>query len=71
MIADNEIAQDVIHGSFKRSRSYHAGYATKSYGEIKALAASRPPDKKARQMKKLIEQSDRLTPKLNTRQGPR
>ena len=71
MVADDAIAEDVIHGTFKRARSYHGAYAKKSYGDIKALAASRPPDKKARQMKKLIEQSDRLAEKLKTRQGPR
>jgi hypothetical protein len=35
----------------------------KTYGEIKELAAGRPADKKARQMKKLIEQTERLRKK--------
>ena len=60
MAQDNDIADDVIPGSLKRSRSYHGDYGTKTYKEIKDLAAANPPDQKARQMKKLIEQTERL-----------
>jgi hypothetical protein len=34
---------------------YHRDYGRKTFGTIKHLAAGLPPDKKARQMKKLIE----------------
>jgi hypothetical protein len=60
MIPDHQIADDLISGSLKRSRSYHSDYGQKTYGEIKQLASARPPDVKARQMKKLIEQAERL-----------
>jgi hypothetical protein len=60
---DNDTATDLISGSLKRSKSYHADYGDKSYKEIKELAAATPPDKKARQMKKLIEQAERLRAK--------
>lgn len=63
MIQDNDIADDVIPGSLKRSKSYHLDYGKKTYKEIKDLAAANPPDKKVRQMKKLIEQSERLRKK--------
>lgn len=51
MPQDSEIADDLIPGSLKRSKSYHHDYGMKSYGEIKKLAVGPPPDKKARQMK--------------------
>ena len=54
---------DLIPGSLKRSKSYHGDYGQKTYGEIKELAAANPPDQKARQMKKLIEQTERLQKK--------
>jgi hypothetical protein len=57
---DNDVADDVIPGSLKRSKSYHGDYGKKTYKEIKDLAAADPPDGKARQMKKLIEQTERL-----------
>jgi hypothetical protein len=57
---DSAIADDVIPGSLKRSKSYHGDYGKKTYKEIKDLAGANPPDKKARQMKKLIEQAERL-----------
>ncbi len=38
-------------------------YGTKTYKEIKDLTAGNPPDPKARQMKKLIEQAARLQQK--------
>jgi hypothetical protein len=60
---DRDIADDLIPGSLKRSKSYHQDYGKKTYKEIKDLAAGRPPDTKARQMKKLIEQADRLRQK--------
>ncbi len=67
MPQDSEIADDLIPGSLKRSKSYHQDYGKKSYGEIKKLAVGPPPDKKARQMKKLIEQARRLREKAKGR----
>ena len=63
MAQDTDIADDVIPGSLKRSKSYHQDYGQKTYKEIKDLAAGNPPDQKARQMKKLIEQTERLRQK--------
>ncbi len=63
MAQDGDIADDVIPGSLKRSGSYHSDYGKKTYEEIKNLAAGNPPDTKARQMKKLIEQTERLREK--------
>ena len=63
MARDSDIADDVIPGSLKKSKSYHGDYGKKTYKEIKDLAAANPPDKKARQMKKLIEQTERLQKK--------
>ncbi len=63
MARDGDIADDLIPGSLKRSRSYHQDYGKKTYREIKELAAGSPPDQKARQMKKLIEQAERLQQK--------
>jgi hypothetical protein len=63
MPEDDAIAGDLISGSLKRSKSYHADYGDKTYKEIKDLATATPPDKKARQMKKLIEQAERLRAK--------
>jgi hypothetical protein len=60
---DNDIADDLIPGSLKRSKSYHSDYGKKTYKEINDLAAAKPPDKKARQMKKLIKQTERLQKK--------
>jgi hypothetical protein len=60
---DDDIADDLIPGSLKRSKSYHTDYGQKTYKEIKELAAGNPTDRKARQMKKLIEQADRLRSK--------
>ena len=62
-IDDNELAENLVPGSLKRSDSYHSPYGKKTYGEIKRLAASRPPDKHARDMKKLIEHRQRLIDK--------
>ena len=63
MAKDTDIADDLIPGSLKRSASYHSDYERKTYKEIKELAAGSPPDQKARQMKKLIEQTERLQQK--------
>jgi len=63
MAKDDDLADDLILGSLKRSRSYHQDYGSKTYKDIKDLAAANPPDKKARQMKKLIEQVERLQKK--------
>lgn len=63
MPADNDIADDLIPGSLKRSRSYHRDYGKKTYAEIKRLAKAKPADKKARQMKKLMENAKRLRDK--------
>ena len=63
MAQDSDIADDVIPGSLKRSKSYHGDYGKKTYKEIKDLASATPPDQKARQMKKLMEQTERLQKK--------
>jgi hypothetical protein len=65
--SDDDIADDLIPGSLKRSKSYHRDYGRKMYREIKQLAKLKPPDKKARQMKKLIEQARRLQEKESGR----
>lgn len=69
MAQDSDIADDVIPGSLKRSKSYHADYGGMTYGEIKQLASGKPPDQKARQMKKLIEQTERLQKKGKRRRS--
>jgi hypothetical protein len=66
---DNDIADHIIPGSLKRSKSYHSEYGKKKYKEIKDLAAANPPDQKARQMKKLIEQAERLRKKEKGRRS--
>lgn len=66
---DDEITDDLISGLSKRSRSYHRDYGRKTFGEIKKLAAANPPDRKARQMKKLIEQGERLRQKRKGRKS--
>ena len=60
---DTDIADDVISGSLKRSQSYHSDYGKKTYKVIKDWAAATPPDQKARQMRKQIEQTERLREK--------
>jgi hypothetical protein len=60
---DSDIADDLIPGSLKRSRSYYSDYGQLTYGEIKRLARRKPPDVKARKMKKLIEDKARLREK--------
>jgi hypothetical protein len=57
-----EKAGDLISGKLKKSKSYHNDYADKTYEEILDLARS--GDQKARHMKKLIEQSERLRRKV-------
>ena len=69
MVRDHEIADNVISGSLKRAKSYHREYGKKTYMEIKELAARVPPDRKARQMKKLIEQAARLREKRKGRRS--
>ncbi len=59
---DNKKADDLIRGRLKASKSYHAEYGSKTYGEIKNFA--KQGDRSAQQMKKLIEQGDRLMQKL-------
>ena len=66
---DSDVADDVIPGSLKRSKSYHSDYGKKTYKEIKELASASPLDKKARQMKKLIEQVERLQKKAKGRRS--
>ena len=51
MADDDDIADDLIPGSLKRSKSYHTDYGQKTYKEIKELAVGNPTDRKARQMK--------------------
>lgn len=63
MTDDDAIADDLISGKLKRSKSYHGDYGQKSYGEIKRLAEARPVDRNARQMKKLIERQKHLRDK--------
>ncbi|MCI0684220.1 MAG: hypothetical protein L0Y71_19090 [Gemmataceae bacterium] len=63
MAQDTNKADSLIPGSLKRSKSYHQDYGEKTYKEIVDLAAGKPPDRKARQMKKLIEQAERLQKK--------
>jgi hypothetical protein len=57
-----EKAGDLISGKLKKSKSYHNDYADKTYEEILDLARSGA--QKARHMKKLIEQSERLRRKV-------
>lgn len=63
MATDDQIADELISSSLKRSKSYHRSYGGKTYGDIKRLAKCKPADRKARQMKKLIEQARRLKEK--------
>jgi hypothetical protein len=58
-------AEDLISGKLKKSKSYHSDYANKTYQKILDLA--KIGDKRARQMKKLIEQAERLRDKLRGR----
>lgn len=64
---DDTRADDLIPGRLKKSRSYHSDYRDKTYAEIKALASGKPPDPKARQMKKLIENARRLDEEKQSR----
>jgi hypothetical protein len=63
MTDEGRTADELISGSLKKSQSYHSDYGHRTYGEIKRLAADKPPDQKAKQMKKLIEQVKRLKSK--------
>jgi len=60
MLDEDAIADELVPGRSKRSKSYHGDYGKLTYREIRRRASARPPDPKARQMKKLIEQSKRL-----------
>ena len=64
---DEDLADDLIPGSLKRSKSYHSDYGQKTYGEIKRLASRKPADRKAQQMKKLLNQVERLREKARRR----
>ena len=48
---DSDIADDLISGSLKRSKSYHPEYGKKTYKELRDLASGDSPDPKARQVK--------------------
>jgi hypothetical protein len=57
-------AGDLIKGSLKKSRSYHSELEGKTYEQILADAKGKGDlAKRAQQMKKLIEQSNRLLEK--------
>jgi hypothetical protein len=63
MIAENEIADNLIPGGLKKSASYHTHLGKLTYGEINRRLNTKPPDpekKKLRQMKKLIDEQARL-----------
>jgi hypothetical protein len=60
MLDEDQTADALLSGSLRRSRSYHAEYGGMTYRRLVELASAKPPDLKARQMKKLIEQADRL-----------
>ncbi len=67
MTNEDRMADDLIPESLKRAKSYHDDYGQKTYGEIKRLARAKPSDRKARQMKELIEQAERLRIKQRRR----
>lgn len=54
-------ASDLIHGSLKRSKSYHTHYGEKTFEELSKLA--KLGDQKAKQMIKLIKDTPRLMKK--------
>ncbi|MGH9532896.1 MAG: RHS repeat-associated core domain-containing protein [Terriglobales bacterium] len=62
---DNRTADDRISGSLKRSDSYHSEYGNKTLDQLKQLAKEGDP--KAQQMKKLVEQAQRLQEKVSTK----
>ena len=64
MTHEQHLADELIPGSLKPAKSYHADDGAMIYGDIKRLAQAKPVDKKARQMKKLIEQAERLLAKV-------
>jgi hypothetical protein len=66
MVDDNEIADKLIPGGLKKSRSYHSHLGKLTFKEIKRrLRAKRedPERKKLQQMKKLILEQTRLLQK--------
>jgi hypothetical protein len=58
-------ADDLISGSLKRSQSYHTGMGGLTKQQI--LDKASKGDQKAQQMKKLIEQGDRLKKKVKNK----
>lgn len=65
-ISDDEIVDDLISGSLKRSPSYDTELGKKTYGELKELARGRGKEaQRAKKMKKLAEQGKRLRSKGN------
>ena len=72
MIPDDGIADDLIAARSKRSSSYHREYGRMTFAEIKELASrKRPPDRKAKQMKKLIVDTHLLSAKKSKQTRPR
>jgi len=71
MIDDNEIADNLIPGGLKKSKSYHSHLSSLTFKEIKKrIKAKDPPDpenKKLQQMKKLIVEQARLREKKRGR----
>ena len=67
MVPEDGIGDDSISGKTKKSRSYHHDYGKKTYREIMVLA--KKGDKKAQQMKKLIEEGRRLSQQFPQRRG--
>jgi RHS repeat-associated protein len=57
-------ARDLIRGGLKRSKSYHAELEDKTYTELCKIASGKGDlAKRAQQMRKLIEQAERLQSK--------
>jgi hypothetical protein len=70
ILDEDALADVLLQGSSKKAAPYHIEYGNKTYGEIKRLARKKPPDLKARQMKKLIEQgANRLSQKPKRPRG--
>jgi hypothetical protein len=70
---DDELAEVLISGSLQHSDSFHEELKRKTYGDIKRIAKEKNhPDKEAaKQMKKLIEESERLRQKAKRPRGRR
>jgi len=71
MIDDSEIADNLIPGGLKKSKSYHSHLGGLTFREIKKrIRAKNPPDpekKKLQQIKKLIVEQARLREKKRGR----